>query len=159
MCSDRLNFYFFLKRVFRSGLFLLVPVPDRPVTQIRRVRQFFPRIHRVPVPHGVQHRPVQQRVSIGVRLSQANLHRPRHHFHRSPLRLSVIRFARHLPGENSSPLFQSRRAHQHVPLHPARLQFALQRHRRHPCQRLHHSAHQHNFVSPPRVPFHSCYSL
>src|SRR5260221_806059 len=159
MCSDRLKFYFFPKRIVRSELFLLVPVPDRPVAQIRRVRHLFPRIYGVPVSHRIQHRPVQQRVSVRMRFPQLDLHRPRHHFHRSPFCLSIVRFTQHFPRVKSSPLLQPSRAHQHIPLHPARLQLALQRHRHHPRQRFHHPAHQHNFVSSPRVPFHPRHSL
>src|SRR5208337_213856 len=50
-------------------------------------------------------------------------------------------------------------AHQHFPLKPARFQLALQRHRRHPRHRLHHSAHQHNLVPPPHMPFHTRHAL
>src|ERR1700719_1397505 len=159
MCSNRLKFYFILKRVFRSKLFLLVPVPDRPIAQIRRVRQFLPRIHHVPMPHRIQHRPVQQGIPVRVRLAQIDLHRPRHHFHCSPLRFPKIRFAQHTPRKHPRLLLQPRRAHQNVALHSPRLQLALQRHRHHPRQWLHHPAHQSNLVSAPRVPFHARHSF
>src|ERR1700730_12908032 len=126
MCSNRLKFYFILKRVFRSKLFLLVPVPDRPIAQIRRVRQLLARIHRVPMPHRIQHRPVKQGIPVRVGLAQIDLDRPRHHFHRLSLRFSKIRFAQHTPRKNPVALLQPRRAHQNVALHPPRLQLALQ---------------------------------
>src|SRR5258708_29828974 len=159
MCPNRLEFYFILKRVFRSEFLFRVPVPDRPIAQIRRRCKLLPRIHGMSVPRRVQHRPVQQGVSVSVRLSQIDLHRPRHHFHRPPLCFSLIRFAQPPSGENSVSLFQPRCAHQHFALQPPRLQFAFQRHRNHPRQRFHHSAHQDNLVSAPPMPFRARHSL
>src|SRR6266403_2605594 len=159
MCPNRLEFYFILKRVFQSEFLFRVPVPDRPIAQIRRRCKLFPRIHGMSVPHPVQHRPVQQGVSVSVRLSQIDLHRPRQHFHRSPLCSPIIRFAQHASGKNSVSLFQPRCAHQHFALQPPRLQFAFQCHRHHPSQRFHHSAHQDNLVSAPPMPFRARHSL
>src|SRR5260370_14489709 len=95
MCPNRLEFCFILKRVFRSEFLFRVPVPDRPIAQIRRRCKLFPRIHRMSVPHRVQHRPVQQVVSVSVRLSQIALHPPRLHFHHSPLCFPIICFYHH----------------------------------------------------------------
>src|SRR5258708_8922021 len=105
MCPNRLEFYFILKRVFRSEFLFRVPVPDRPIAQIRRRRKLFPRIHGIGVPHRVQHPPVQQGVSASARLSQNDLHCPRHHFHRSPLSFSIIRFPPPTSDKHSVSLF------------------------------------------------------